>query len=213
MKKSKGESMADVAVGFFLLFVVALLLFVAGMGKAHANDYPWKKESESVRQETKVETYSHATAVGEAYSSSHSKSDSTAMGGNAYSEGGAGGHGGKGGEGGDGGDASQTQQAQGGEANNEGNQQTTKLNFEDSANSAAPIFAGMCSSGASYQEKKMGFSIGTSNDVCVLLHAADALYAGGHKTEALKLVCQAGRLARVKGYMGMVRTIATLGIL
>ena len=79
--------------------------------------------------------------------------------------------------------------------------------------SAAPSFSSICSSGAAGQGSSWGMSIAVTSDVCMMLQMADAYMALGDKAKAIEYVEKAGAHAKVKGFMGYLRHIVTIGIM
>lgn len=78
---------------------------------------------------------------------------------------------------------------------------------------AATTFSTVCTSGAAAQRPSYGISLAVTSDVCMHLMMADAWVAMGDMDRALKSVKAAGRHASVKGFMGYIRHIVTIGIL
>lgn len=93
------------------------------------------------------------------------------------------------------------------------NSVTTYEDAENVVSSVAPSFSSICSSGGAGQGRNFALSLAVTNDVCQALMLADAYMALGDVEEARRWVKAAARHARVKGGLGYIRHIATLGIL
>lgn len=78
---------------------------------------------------------------------------------------------------------------------------------------AAPSFASVCTSGVAAQRTTYGISIAVTSNVCEMLMMADAYMAVGETEKALKYVNRAGKHSRVKGVLGHIRHVLTIGIL
>jgi len=78
---------------------------------------------------------------------------------------------------------------------------------------ASTAFSSVCTSGAAAQRPTYGINLAVTSDVCMHLMMADAWVAMGDMEKAMKSVEAAGRHAAVKGFMGHIRHIVTIGIL
>ena len=80
-------------------------------------------------------------------------------------------------------------------------------------NSAPPSFSAICSSGGAGTGKSFSLSLAVTNDVCQCLMMADAYAAIGDMETAIKWIDAAGRHAKIKGGLGYVRHVITLGVM
>ena len=79
-------------------------------------------------------------------------------------------------------------------------------------NTAAPVFAGACSQGASLQLGETGASVGSGNPVCDYVAVAGAYIAAGEKARALSVLKDAEKAATWRWRFSMVRSFLTLGL-
>jgi len=80
-------------------------------------------------------------------------------------------------------------------------------------NSAAPVYSGICNSGASGTGRNLSLSFAVTSDVCMDLMMADAMSARGNMEQVDYWLDRAAKHAKWKGRMGTFRSIITLGIL
>lgn len=79
-------------------------------------------------------------------------------------------------------------------------------------NTAAPVFAGACSQGASLQLGQTGASVGSGNPVCDFATVSGVYLAAGERAKALEAADAAMKAAKSRYMFSFVRSFLTFGL-